>query len=232
MIAVADTRKQAGMASVLSLLFLGLFSALGVAYICFATSTLRQADNCARIQTARMQAESGLAYCTYLLRQSRLSAGRTGQDMLSDLADWLGANLNGRPNLQGAVVTYDGSSIILPSIATDELGRNFDIRLSLAGDSSVRVRVTGHDGTVTRAAGMDFHLTTARSGVFDHGVASGGPVRMSGNARIEGANDPSEAGVLSATYATSWAFRWTRAKSWAARWAWPASRPPCCAPTR
>jgi len=54
--------------------------------------------------------------------------------------------------------------------------------MTLANDTALLLQVTGANRSVTR------------------GVASRGKIRMSGNAGIRGANDPSEAGMLSATY--------------------------------
>ncbi len=54
----------------IALLFLGLFTVLGLAYVSLATTNLRQSSNHVRMQTARMQAESGLGYCEYLLNQA------------------------------------------------------------------------------------------------------------------------------------------------------------------
>lgn len=59
--------RQRGVAAVLALVVLAMFTIFCVAHIWSANSAFARTDNLSRIHRARMQAESGLEYLTYLL---------------------------------------------------------------------------------------------------------------------------------------------------------------------
>ena len=95
---------------------------------------------------------------------------------------------------------YQGGQITVPAVCPGSAGRSFSAVLSLDANSDLRMLVTGTCGSVTRKVGVSFALVPGGSGLFDYGIASKGKISMSGNARVRGANDASEANVLTATY--------------------------------
>lgn len=200
--------RQAGIVYILAMVLLTVFSSLAVAYASFSNTTLRTAENMSSVQDARMQAEGGLTHLTMVLSELTLSAGATGQAMMDDLASSLTSRLNGTANLQGAQVAYNGETITIPSIAMGS-GKAFYASITRVNNTIVRLAVTGSDDDVSRTVSMDFNLATGRSAVFDYGIASKSPIRMTGNARVRGANSPAEANMLSATYNSDEAFKLT-----------------------
>ena len=203
------SQGRKGMASILALILLALFAVLAIACAQTFNASLCQSRNRALVDTARLQAESGLSFLIHHLNRVSLPGGASGEDLLTVLADRLGQRLNGSPNLAGSNVSYDGSVITVPPIATDPTGRGFTIFIRLASASTVAACITGRDGSVTRSIGLDFELGTGRSVVFDYGVASKSAIHLVGNSKIRGANAPAEANILSATYSTDQAFNMT-----------------------
>ena len=203
------TRNRKGMASILALMLLAIFAVLAIAHATTFNASLYQSRNRALVDTARLQAESGLSFLIHHLNRISLPGGASGEELLDAVAQRLGERLNGSPNLAGASITYDGSLITVPPIATDPSGRGFTIFLRLASASSVAACITGNDGSVTRSIGLDFDLGTGRSVVFDYGVASKSAIQLVGNSKIRGANMAAEANILSATYSTDQAFNMT-----------------------
>ncbi len=199
--------NRKGLTSILALILLVVMAALAVAYATASNAGLQQSHNHAGIQRRLLQSESGLAYMTYIMRGVTVSGPVRGQAMLNALAAALQTRMNGTANLHGAQVTINGSTISIPSIATDE--GSFSATVALAGDAVVQVTVHGSDGSTSRAVALKFDATTSHSSIFDYGIATKSAVQMTGNASIRGANDPSEANILSATYSTLETFRLT-----------------------
>jgi len=201
-------RQRSGMAMILALALLTVMASVAVALIAETATSLQQADNFVDAASAQRQAESGLAFHCYVLRNLALPAGVQGGDLVEAVAAGLRAQLDGTDTLGGGIILHDANSpwdantIIIPSIATSDR-TNFSAVLSLSDTSptALNLTVTGRDGTISRTLGIGFEVVSAGSTFFgDYGVASRGKVSMTGNARIRGANDPSEANVLSATY--------------------------------
>ena len=190
--------RNGGIISIIALVFLGVFAAIGVAYATLSNNSLLQGQNHTCMLNARLQAESGLSFLLRDVCQVSLPAGTQEQGLLDAVASSVQSRLNGSPNLQGRPVTYDGTTIAIPSIRTDE--GSFHGTIALANDTALLLQVTGASGSVTRTVAIQCKVAPGTSMLLDCGVASRDKIRMSGNAGIRGANDPSEAGMLSATY--------------------------------
>ncbi len=202
-----EATRQAAFACILALVLLAIMAALGAALAVGNNLNLVQSSNQASIQCSLLQSESGLAYLTYVLRDVTVPAQAAGQDLLDALAAALQTRLNGTNNLAGGQVTVLGSTISIPPIATDQ--GHFSASISITGDNVINLTVAGSDGKTTRSVGLTFNAQGGSSPVFDYGIASRSAIQVTGNASIEGANDPSEANILSATYSNLESFHLT-----------------------
>ena len=171
----------------MALIVLAMFTVLGIAHIRAANSCLVETENLSHVHRARQQAESGLVYFTFLLTGVEIPTGITGQELVTYLADELPAPLD-------AEISADGP------------GRGFTATLS-AVDTVVTLSVSGRESQVRRTVSMDFNLVPGK--IFGYAVASAGHFKIGGSSRIQGANSPSEADVLSVTYETNRAFTLT-----------------------
>jgi len=203
MLKQAFAGKRAGIAYVISLLLLAVFSSIALAFVSMSDLSAQKARNCREAQTARMAAESGLAYHMYVLSQCRPTD--TGREMIAQLASKLSAKLDGTANMGHRTVAYaDGATeIYLPAIPTCDGRGGFSARLSLdeSDESLVWLTVDGRCGRVRRIAKLAFQLEKEDKAVFDYGLATRGKVRISGQGNILSANDSlCEASVLSTFY--------------------------------
>jgi Tfp pilus assembly protein PilX len=205
-------RIQRGFASILALLFLSLFAAIGVAYAALADSNHARSQNCAVAQSALFQAEGGLTYIVNVIRQCNLGANSSGTAMMDTLAADLATLLDGTANLNGAVVGHTpGTTVItVPAISLDAAGRQFQttITLSPTNASAVVLLVTGQDGSITHSVSLGM-LATTESSVFNFGIASQGGISLAGNASVKGVNNASEANILTEVTSTNDAYNLT-----------------------
>ena len=191
-----------GVVYVLALLFLALFSALAVAFAARTNLVLRAGGNYRQSTNARLAAEGGVSYLAHLLVQ--IDPGdATDQELLNTVAASLANTLGGSPALQGVAVSYDSATIGIPPIAVDGQDGTFSATIRLDDTrEKLMLRVTGQAHAATRKAGVDIEiLETDGGGIFKYAFASKGKFFLEGNARIKGANDPSEASIYSGTTA-------------------------------
>ncbi|MBL7132993.1 MAG: hypothetical protein ISS78_02740 [Phycisphaerae bacterium] len=180
---------QDGVVSVLAVIFLAMFAAMGIAYAAATNNSMLQADNLSSVQNAQLQADSGLEYFTHVLRQVQIPSGLSGQDLLAAVELAVAAPLN-------TEITAGGTD------------RGFTAALA-ADDRTISLTVSGRAGAIRRAISMDFEVVPGGSAVFHRGVSSMGSIEMMGNARLIGLNLPGEADVYSGTYATDEAYNLT-----------------------
>jgi len=188
---------RAGTAYILAVFLLALFVAIGAALAALTNVGARAGKNAADIQRARMAAESGLGFAIRHLRALVLPHDTNPDNVIVRLAEALAERLEGTENLDGAAVTCTASTVSVPSIRTQD-GR-FRMRIVQSDDGTLVLEVRGQYGGVQRLVAMDLYLRDGHpNSVFNYGLASRGPVSISGNARICGRNDLAEASVVSA----------------------------------
>ena len=168
-----------------------------------SNTNLLMSNNYAHAQVARLQAESGLGYYAYYLRNTAVPGDVRAQELLDALAETLSDELDDSPNLNGATISYDGAAIIIPQITTIG-GGTFSAAISTVSDDILRIAVTGNvifgDGQLTRSlqrcVAVDF--TASPSGpAFNYGLFSKGPIVIGQNLKFVGANNPGEASMYS-----------------------------------
>ncbi|MCE5327959.1 MAG: hypothetical protein LLG01_16245 [Planctomycetaceae bacterium] len=190
-------RTSRGFAYVLTLILLSIMMTLAAALTNSSALSMASSSNLADAAKARLEAESGMAFMLTRMRGMRLAANTTEATFAANMAAALGARLNGTGNLGGASVIAGGTGVSVPAIATPD--GSFSAALIWCGDNRCRLSVTGSARGLTRSVSIELLLTPRNSAAFDYGLASLGPLSVSGNSRILGVNSPSEASVLSAT---------------------------------
>lgn len=199
-------KKPKAFVSVMALVLLIVLAVLALAYTSAGGIGLAQTDNCYHVQTSLFQAESGLSFLTRAVKSVSLPPGTSGDAMLTALGNGLGAELNGTSNLNGGVVSLADDTITIPTISMGS-DKSFTGNITLVDSATVKIRVSGTDGKCTRAVSINFSLGSKTSGFFDYGIASKSAIVLTGNASIKGANSPSEADILSATFSKQESFR-------------------------
>jgi len=198
------SKPRRGVASVLAMLYMVIFSVMALGFYAATTTASQVAANERTTAAAQLAAESGFQFLRYHLSALEIPATTKSDGLLEQVYQQLAERLEPTANLGGNVIGFDGSTITLPQtgyVKIDPAGtQKFRITLSMAGDLLV-AKVVGRGGNVSlgRAVEIRFQKATNASAIFNYGVAAGGPVVMNGNVRIQGFGDATKGSVLSAT---------------------------------
>ena len=191
--------RRGGAVYVLALVFLVLFGSLSVALFSASTLNLKMGENLSHSQAARLAAEGGMSWMLWHLGEVRMPPETTEDALIPNLADRLGAALNGTANLGAGSISSTDQIISVPWITLDH--GSFSCVLAMVPDGQggqrCRLTVTGTRSGARCDVSIDLDPVTKRAKVFDYGVASRGRIVVSGSAVIEGVNKPGEASVLS-----------------------------------
>jgi Tfp pilus assembly protein PilX len=191
-------KRRLGVASLLAIMLLTILAVLGLALGQIALGELNQAENASQANSAMLAAESGLNVLCWSLERLSVPRNASGDAAAMALRNGLAAHLEGSSLAHGSIV-WSGNQVSVPAVALGHSQR-FSALLTVEADNKVRVEVTGHSGGAVRRVAINCDLLPGSSPVFAYGIASRSPIRMTGNAGLEGVNAPQEAQVLSATY--------------------------------
>lgn len=189
-------RCPRGSGYILAILFVCMLAPMVWAYATMVHRSLLQARNHTDIQAARLQAESGLSFITHLLKGVELSPEGSSEELLGEVAAHLSDQLDGTATLGGQSVVCDGTAIWVPSVSHDQ-GGSFQTKIWMPDGATFRLRVEGQADGVRRRVLLDFRLGPAPHPIFGYGIASKGPISLENDIKVLGANDPSEARLLS-----------------------------------
>src|SRR5437773_1983121 len=201
--AVSTRGARRGVASVLAMLYLVIFSTLALGFFASTTLSTQIAGNDRRTMEAQVAAESGLQFMRYQLSRVKVDASVPPEKVFEEVYHQLATNLNGKPNLGGAEVAYDGTSIAIPGGGTyvnitPDGDAAFATSIVPDGDRLV-TRLVGRSarGAFHRALQLDFVRVDQATNIFDYGIVTRGPIVMSGGGLIAGATNPADNNVLS-----------------------------------
>jgi Tfp pilus assembly protein PilX len=176
-----------GSTLVLVLIFIGMFSALAVAMATMAGVNVQVAGNYQKLDHARAAAESGLEVMRYWLSQVAMSGTTEPSQRFSLLASSLQAALT-NAGVGNLVPSAGSSTITFSNVPLGNSGQTFSASLTKIDNANVRLDVTGYDGPINRTVRANYVMGTRAHTVFDFGVASRGPISLSGNVDLEGVN--------------------------------------------
>ncbi len=183
-------RNRKGMSYILALIMVALLSSISMAMIEASGIDLRKAINQRESLKARLAAESGIACLSQVLGNFQVSGTPAGQDLLDSVATYL------QSALPGGTVSIGGGQIHISNLGIDEASGSFSGALCLNADDGVALAVTGQSNQARREVEVQFELAPGGGGIFSKGIVAGGPIQLTGNARVVGANSSSEAELL------------------------------------
>jgi Tfp pilus assembly protein PilX len=177
-----------GSVLLLSLIFLVIFGALAVAMASMSGSNVQIAENQCKLDTTRACAESGLEVVRYWMSKVGMSGSTPAAQRFGQLASLLQSELTAA-DVNNISLTYDGTTIAMANVPLDSSGiQSFSAILTKLDNDNTRVDVTGHYGSLSRTIRSNYVFTTRAHTVFDFGVASKGPVSLTGNVDLDGVN--------------------------------------------
>ncbi|MDH4203354.1 MAG: pilus assembly PilX N-terminal domain-containing protein [Phycisphaerae bacterium] len=192
-------KKYKGIALIIAMLFVMVFSALSVAMFSMSSGNSLVASNLHRGNEARSSAESGLEVVRYYLAQAEIP-GITPQSQWFEVlqSQLMGGGL---PSGMYASLVEDGgvtTGITIGSSQSVTLGSNQSFAAEVSNsDDRINILVIGNAGDVERKIQGSFIYGEKPEpySVFDFGVATKGPLSLSGNILLEGVNISVESDV-------------------------------------
>jgi Tfp pilus assembly protein PilX len=188
--AVSYSCRHNGLASVLAMMFLVLFSTLAVGFYEATGINAQIARNERMMQLADIAADSGMKFMRYQLGSTPLPAG-PASGLMDSLAAQLGPVLNGTANMGGYTVQNTGGTIWLPAannwITLDPTtGARFRAKITNTGTTlNVIVTGSGNSTTIEKAIELQYQPSTTAD-IFTYGIASKSPITLGGNASVTG----------------------------------------------
>jgi hypothetical protein len=201
-------RRRAGYAAMLAMLFLVLFSTLAVGFYSSTSTAIVTADNDRRIALAQQSAESGMDFMRYQLAHVAIPPNTPSDQVVTELATQLAANLNGTHNMGSDVVGITGNVIYIPfntshSLSLDPAGQQrFAITITAWGSDivvkSTGTLVTAAGNPISRSISMDFTAKAVPTSSFEFAVASRGQIMISkGSITATSGVDPTITALMS-----------------------------------
>jgi hypothetical protein len=187
-VTVVHHTGRKGSALVMSLMFVVMFSALAVAVAGISGANVQIAENHRKLDNTRACAESGLEVLRYWMSKVEISGTTEADQRFSLLATTLQSELS-TAQATNIVPAYSSSTITIPSVSLNSnLGQTFSAVLTKIDNDNIQLDVTGHYGPFSRTIRSNYFFGTRANTVFDFGVASKGPISLSGNVELEGVN--------------------------------------------
>ncbi|GAI10489.1 unnamed protein product, partial [marine sediment metagenome] len=186
-------KSYKGAALIISMIFVLIFSALAVSMATLSGTNVQIAENQRKANCARACAQSGLEIIRLWSNQVSIPGDTPENQQFDLIADCFQSTVTGISNI---APEYDGSCLTIPTIAFDSTkGQNFSAQITQIGLQTLQVDVTGMYGELTKTISVNFVFGTRAHNVFDFGVATKGPLSLSGNIELEGVNISVESSV-------------------------------------
>jgi len=196
------TKKRKGVALIIAMLFVVVFSALSVAMFSMSSGNSLVASNLHKVNAARSCAESGLEVVRYYLAQAEIPGTLPQSQWFNELQSQLVGGIL-PAGMHAATIEDEG---VVTGVS---IGASSPVTLDSANNQNFTAEVTNYD-----ADRIDILVTGAASGlerkiqgsfiygekpepysVFDFGVATKGPLSLSGNILLDGVNISVESDV-------------------------------------
>jgi hypothetical protein len=196
--------RRRGIASLLAMLYMIIFSTLALGFYAAVTMASQLAHNDEKAMNAQIATESGLQFITYQLARVSVPGSTPPNQMMQEVYNDLVTQQGTSGNLAGRSIGLVGGTIYFPAgtnefVALDALGKGFRAEISDAGDGFLKVKVQGRyrGTTISRAVEMYFQSVTRSTSVFDYGIVTRGPISIGGGGVIGGGGIAADGSVLS-----------------------------------
>jgi Tfp pilus assembly protein PilX len=181
-----------GAALIIAMIFMAVFSSFGLAMFTMSSGNMQVARIHLDGNRALESAESGLDVLRYWLDNLTVS----GKD-LSSVATALNARLasSGVTNISASLDDpQNPANLSIASVTLNsQTNQSFSAVISQIDTETLQLSVTGTNGSLSRQVNANFSFGSRPSGIFDFGVATKGPLYLTGNVSIHGVNNSAEA---------------------------------------
>lgn len=195
------TRKmysRRGVALLAALLFLAVFCALSVGFLSLSSANTQIARNHSLGNGAFTSAQSGYEVVRYLMDGIQIY-GTHPAGTVYEVYQQLQSRISsyGMSCIQaGYDLSTDTISVSNVPLAASGKSFNFTISGDNADSNLFHTTVTGTNGDISRRISVNYQLATRGHTVFDFGIATKGPLLMSGQTSVTAANIAVESDVF------------------------------------
>ncbi len=189
------SRTRRGVALIVSMIFILVFSAIAVSMAGLSNANVQIAHNYQHLNRALESAQSGLEIIRHHLADVSISSSATNR--LQAIATDLQTNLT-NAGITNITASYDSSTttVNIASVSLDsQSGQTFSVTITGPTTDTIQMNVTGTSGQFSRQITVNFDFTPVASRVFGHAVATRGPLSLGTGASITGFNGSGEAEV-------------------------------------
>jgi len=192
--------RNKGVALIMSMIFLAVFSAFAVAITSMATTNNQLSDNVRKVNTSYSAAQSGLECGRYIIQQTLPYLQSTGINYVTtDQANTVWSTLCSQAQslaVGGQAVSSserftdglgNGDQIFIPSTSFGDQNVNFSVRFFRydSNPAKIKMQATGADNVTTRTVQVDFDVTKD-SAVMNYAIAGNGRMWLTGDTTIHG----------------------------------------------
>jgi hypothetical protein len=186
--------KNNGAVLILAMIFIVIFSSLAISFATMSGTNLQVAENQKKIDRARACAESGFDVIRYWMKKVTVPGTTSASQILNQIKTSLNAGI------ANVTVSYDASSstITIPTVNLDSANASSfhaTIKKPTADPNLFQIDVTGIYGSTEKTIRVNYLLDVQANTVFDFGVATKGPLSLTGNVGITGASLSVDASV-------------------------------------
>lgn len=179
-----QSKNRRGIALVLAMIFVALLASLSVSMVAMSSANAQMANNHKRGNRALANSQSGLQVMRYLFDGMEVSGNLDATSLNAKIQSELTIK-----QLTGITAACTEDQITISSISLANSGNeSFAAVIDLTDPDKWQVKVTGTSGTLTRNINVILNEITQGNPVFDYGVATKGPLLMSGQAGLTGLN--------------------------------------------
>ena len=197
-------QKRKGLSSMLAMLYLVLFSVMGIGFYEACTMSAQIARNERAQALAQSAADGGMQFVRYQLGSITIDPSVTDAVLLDTVATQLAKRLNGTDNMNGHTVQNTGGVIYIPSASDwttidSTNGTRFRGQITQSGSFLVVTATGAGPGVIsTRNIRLQFQKAPKAATILNYGVATKGPLATGGASYIKGLTDPTKGSILSA----------------------------------
>lgn len=187
-----------GAALIIAMVFIVLFATLAVSLVSMSGSNIQIASNQRKLALARASADSGLEFIRYWLGGVCMPGTTIPANRFATMCHIVKADLQSAGI--DAMLGYADDEIIslniAPVVFDAELGQSFTAVIRKTNSPDIlEVDITGNGQNIGRTIRVNYNFGTRAHSVFDFGVATRGPLSLSGNIQLDGVNISVESDV-------------------------------------
>jgi len=200
------TQRQSvrqGIALIMAMVFIVIFAAISIGFLSLSSANTQTANNHRIGNGAFCSAQSGYEIIRYLASGIQVHGiygteqpTATMHEVYTRLKDRITAS--GMTCIALSPYPYTGAGpISISNVSLSADGRKtFSIELGAADPNTVYVHIKGNDGQASKRIRVNYNLAEHGHSVFDYGIATKGPLDMSGQSTITGVNLAVESDVF------------------------------------